>query len=89
MRKSLRGLAALLLVSAWLVPGFADGIVIPIPRPDIPGPPLRWLTIVYHHVTVTLQDGVATTKVDQAFRNDGKFPIEGTYVFPLPPGAVI
>jgi len=73
----------------WIVPGVADGIIIPFPRPDIPGPPLRWLTIVYHHVTVTIQDGVATTRVDQAFRNDGRFAVEGTYVFPLPPGAVI
>ncbi|GAB4307752.1 MAG: VIT domain-containing protein [Candidatus Bipolaricaulota bacterium] len=72
-----------------VLPGLADGIIIPTPRPETPSAPLRWLTIVYHHVTVTIRDGVATTKVDQAFRNETRFPIEGTYVFPLPPGAVI
>jgi len=89
MRKMLGFIVALVAILAPLVPGFADGIIIPIPGPDIPGPPLRWLTIVYHHVTVTIENGVATTKVDQAFRNDGEFPIEGTYVFPVPPGAVL
>ena len=89
MRTSVLGFAILFAVLMWIVPGVADGIIIPIPRPDIPVPPLRWLTIVYHHVTVKIEDGVATTRVDQAFRNEGEFPVEGTYVFPLPPGAVI
>lgn len=89
MRRIPLVLAALFAVLMSVVPGVADGIIIPIPGPDIPGPPLRWLTIVYHHVTVTIENGVATTKVDQAFRNDGRFPVEGTYVFPVPPGAVI
>lgn len=89
MRKNVLVLAALLPVLLWMVPGVADGIIIPIPRPDIAGPSLRWLTIVYHHVAVTIDNGVATTRVDQAFRNDGRFPVEGTYVFPLPSGAVI
>ncbi len=40
-------------------------------------------------MAVTVADGVATTRLDQAFRNDGKFPVEGTYVFPLPQGAVV
>ncbi len=90
MRK--RALLFFLFVSLVLlgIPGLADGIIIPIiPQPDLPGPPLRWLTIVYHRVTVTIQDGVATTRVDQAFCNDGRFAVEGTYVFPLPAGAVI
>ncbi|MCR4392473.1 MAG: VIT and VWA domain-containing protein [Candidatus Acetothermia bacterium] len=89
MRKSLVAALVVGAVVAWLVPSLADGIIIPWPRPDIPGHPLRWLTIVYHRVTVTIQDGIATTKVDQAFRNDAQFAIEGTYVFPMPPSAVI
>lgn len=89
MRRIPLVLAALFAVLMSVVPGVADGIIVPIPRPDIPGPPLRWLTIVYHHVAVTIDNGVATTRVDQAFRNDGRFPVEGTYVFPLPSGAVI
>lgn len=89
MSRMLRRIGVLLLVLACFAPALADGIIIPIPRPEIPGPPLRWLTIVYHRVSVTVKDGVATTRVDQAFRNDGDFPVEGTYVFPLPTGAVI
>jgi len=30
-----------------------------------------------------------TTHVDQEFRNDYDYPLEGTYLFPLPPGAVV
>jgi len=89
MCRALHRVGVLWIVLAFFLPALADGIIIPIPGPEIPGPPLRWLTIVYHHVTVTIQDGVATTQVDQAFRNDGRFPVEGTYVFPLPQGAVI
>ncbi|MBC7219990.1 VWA domain-containing protein [Candidatus Bipolaricaulota bacterium] len=89
MRKGALPFVLFLSLVLPVLPGLADGIIIPIPGPEIPSAPLRWLTIVYHHVTVTIQDGVATTKVDQAFRNETRFPIEGTYVFPLPPGAVI
>jgi len=47
------------------------------------------LTIVYHHVRVEIRDGVVTTRVDQLFRNDTGRDIEGRYIFPLPPGAVV
>ena len=49
------------------MPGVGDGIV-------IPGPPLRWLTIVDHHVTI--ENGGAVTEVDQAFRKSSPFPRE-------------
>jgi hypothetical protein len=39
MRKMLGFIVALVAIWAPLVPGFADGIIIPIPGPDIPGPP--------------------------------------------------
>ncbi len=89
MGKGVLGFGLFLPFVFAVVPGFADGIFIPSPRPDIPGPPWRWLAIVYHHVAVTIENGVATTRVDQAFRNDGRFPVEGTYIFPVPSGAVI
>ncbi len=38
---------------------------------------------------MTIKDQVAITQVDQVFRNDGPGPAEGTYVFPLPSGAVV
>jgi Ca-activated chloride channel family protein len=49
----------------------------------------EWMTIRYHRVNVTLEDQIITTQVDQVFRNDGKHTAEGTYVFPLPPGAIV
>ncbi|MFH1609206.1 MAG: VIT domain-containing protein, partial [Candidatus Bipolaricaulota bacterium] len=82
MRRRVWWFAAVALVCALANPVLADGIV-------IPDHPTGWLTIVYHRVTVTLRDGVAKTRVDQAFRNDTRVPVEGTYVFPLSPGAVV
>ena len=87
MRRGMWSVLALALV--WGSMALADGIIIPSPVPGVPPPPVRWLSIVYHRVTVTIKDGQVTTHVDQAFRNDGNFPVEGTYVFPLPPGAVV
>lgn len=78
---------AVLLLSAG--PVLADGIIIIDPPPQPPPDWSPWLTIRYHRVTVTIEDQVATTHVDQVFRNDSRFPAEGTYVFPLPPGAVV
>ena len=71
-------------------PVLADGIII-IDPPPIPSPPewSPWLTICYHRVHVTITDQVATTRVDQVFRNDSPVEAEGTYVFPLPEGAVV
>lgn len=82
MRRCVLWLAAVVLALAAVTPVLADGIV-------IPDHPTGWLTIVYHRVTVTLRDGVAKTRVDQAFRNDAPVPVEGTYVFPLSPGAIV
>jgi hypothetical protein len=51
-----------------------DGIIIPdppiCPGPCPPGPiPIEQLEIRYHHVTVTIQDQVVVTHVDQVFYN--------------------
>ena len=81
----------------------ADGIIIPppCPRDNCPPPclgrdcppfpprPIEQLTIRYHHVTVSIQDQLAVTHVDQVFYNPNEWPIEGTYVFPLPLDAVV
>ena len=68
----------------------ADGIIIPHPPPD---QPISWrdvpLAIKYHRVDVTIVDQVATTKVDQVFVNEASYPVEGTYIFPLPEDAAI
>jgi Ca-activated chloride channel family protein len=79
---------ALTLASASVVA--ADGIIIPQPPPDqsIPWRDIP-LAIKYHRVDVTIVDQVATTKVDQVFVNQASFPVEGTYIFPLPEDAAI
>jgi Ca-activated chloride channel family protein len=61
----------------------ADGVILP------DHPEHGWLSIVYHDVEVTIRDGVVTTHVDQLFRNGTGRDVEGRYVFPLPPGAVV
>jgi len=93
MRRTRLSILIALLGMLFLVaqPVLADGIIIPEP-PDWPAPvPLRdaWLTITYHHVDVTIQDQVATTRVVQEFRNEHEWEAEGTYLFPLPEGAAV
>jgi Ca-activated chloride channel family protein len=89
MRKHLIALILLMAMLLHAGPVLADGIIIIDPPIEPPPQWTPWLTILYHRVTVTIEDQVATTKVDQVFRNDGKVAAEGTYVFPLPPGAVV
>ena len=61
----------------------ADGVLIPGP-PTAPA-----FTVKYHHVNVAIDNQVAQTKIDQVFRNEANREIEGTYLFPLPVGAVV
>lgn len=75
----------------------ADGIIVPEPPicGDVPCfPPERpipmdQLVIRYHRVTVTIEDQIATTHVDQVFFNPNEWTIEGTYLFPLPLDAAV
>ncbi|HID89999.1 MAG TPA: VWA domain-containing protein, partial [Anaerolineae bacterium] len=81
----------LVLLLGGARPALADGIIIPDP-PPLPEPiPLdeSWLTIRYHRVTVTIEDQVAVTRVEQEFVNECDWEVEGTYVFPLPEGAAV
>jgi Ca-activated chloride channel family protein len=82
-------LILLVLLIGPSVPALADGIVIPVPPPDVPIREVPYLTIKYHRVTVTIEDQVAITHVDQVFVNEGRFEVEGTYIFPLPEEATI
>ena len=86
-----RIITTLVFILAFVVvnPVVADGIIIIDPPPQPPPDWNTWLTIRYHRVTVSIIDQVATTKVDQVFRNDGLIADEGVYVFPLPPDAVV
>jgi Ca-activated chloride channel family protein len=65
-------------------------------RPPFPCPPARpclppvpQLSIKYHHVSVTIDNQIASTHVDQVFVNDAPVDLEGTYIFPLPADAVV
>jgi Ca-activated chloride channel homolog len=84
--------ALVMVVLALLVaapPTLADGVIIPIAPPDIPVTEVQNLTIRYHHVDVRIDGPIAVTHVDQVFVNEARYPIEGTYMFPLPENASI
>jgi Ca-activated chloride channel family protein len=97
MRRKMLFLPTIVLLIGLLfstVPAYADGIIIPQPPICHPGPcprpiPISQLAIEYHHVDVEIREQVAVTHVDQVFRNDNDWTIEGIYVFPLPKGATV
>jgi Ca-activated chloride channel family protein len=86
----------MVLVVSLAIPtsALADGIIIPEPPICDPAPcpmpiPIEQLAIEYHHVSVEITDQVAITHVDQVFRNDNDWVVEGTYVFPIPLDATV
>lgn len=100
MKRLLATLFVLAVVAGQLVlptAALADGIIIPeppicLPPCPIPPPPPQetpYLTVQTHRVNVTIDNQVATTRVDQVFRNDSDWALEGTYIFPLPENAAI
>src|SRR6478672_1662086 len=96
MRPLGRVLPGVLPLLAWfliVVPTAvrADGfIVINTPVTVPPGHfSFAPLEVSFHHVTVDVKDQVAVTSVDQEFVNPNSQRLEGTYLFPLPPGAHI
>ena len=89
-------LFTLLTLSPHLIhptPVYADGIIIPEPPViclECPPPrEIPYLTVQNHRVNVSIDGQVATTRVDQIFRNDSRWSLEGTYIFPLPENAAI
>jgi len=90
--RSALGLSLFLMILLCFVHGArADGlIVVNDPPTRVPGHfPFAPLEVTYHHVNVEINDGVATTSVDQEFRNPTSARLEGTYLFPLPDNAHI
>jgi Ca-activated chloride channel family protein len=84
-------LVTLTLLCLPILPAAADGILLPHP-PDRPIVPIREmpnLSIKHHHVKVHIDQQVATTEVDQVFSNPHNRDLEGTYLFPIPTGAVL
>ncbi len=89
MKRSLRCLPFVLGA-----PLLAQGLLLgpdPMPQPGVPivhvprGPAA--VRIVRTAVAAEIVDGVATTTIDQVFRNDGGREAEGTWFLPVPPGA--
>jgi Ca-activated chloride channel homolog len=75
----------------------AQGVIIPIPcrrcppiRPVPPPIPLpRTLPVKSIKIDTKISSQVATTHVEQVFRNDTTWTLEGTYFFPIPESASI
>jgi Ca-activated chloride channel homolog len=98
MKKVYISIAIIVLALIFLaIPenAMADGIIIPEPPICVPGPcpplprPVAQLDIRYHHVTVTIEDQVVVTHVDQVFYNPNEWDVEGTYIFPIPKDAAV
>jgi Ca-activated chloride channel family protein len=97
MQRSTRPLICLVaLLSLAALPALvrADGFIIVMEPRSVPTPvpghfQFAPLSVTYHRVTVDINDMVATTTVDQEFYNPNPQRLEGTYIFPLPPGAHI
>src|SRR6187455_2567087 len=75
---------------------FAQGVIVPIvcdirpcrPRP-IPQPLPNVLPVKSIKIDTKIVGQVATTHLEQVFRNDTQFTLEGTYFFPIPETASI
>ena len=74
------------LFNVFVVDLFADGFIVPVPRPRESIPPL---TVKYHRVNVEIINQVAKTSIDQVFINNHNRDIEGIFIFPLPERASI
>lgn len=76
----------------------AQGVIVPIicdvrpcrPRPiPIPQPLPNVLPVKSIKIDTKIEGQVAVTSVEQVFRNDTRFTLEGTYFFPIPDNASI
>jgi len=73
----------------------ADGLIIVEPPtdrrivPSRPRPTPVALSVKYHRVEIDINNQVATTSIDQVFKNNYDVDLEGTYIFPLPEDASI
>jgi len=68
----------------FILPGFADGFVLPTIKDKIlPIEEAPNFSIKYHRVNIEIKDQYAQTSVDQAFLNETNRTLEGVYVFPV------
>ena len=88
--------AAMFMVVFSAEVALSQGIIIPRPCPrprcrPIPRPmPLpRALPVKSIQIDTKIKGQVATTRIEQVFRNDTRYTLEGTYFFPIPENASI
>jgi Ca-activated chloride channel family protein len=87
------GLRLAVLAAALTAPAAlsADGLIVIHDPPPRPAGHFRFapLEVRYHRVSVEIRELTAITTVDQEFFNPSDGVLEGSYLFPLPAGAVI
>ncbi len=81
------GLATVASGQGIIVPGPCRRCPEPRPLPQITLP--RALPIKSIKIDTTISSQVATTHVEQVFRNDTNVTLEGTYLFPIPESASV
>ncbi|MFN3651184.1 MAG: VIT domain-containing protein [Armatimonadota bacterium] len=89
MFRSLRNLILFSVLGALLsaaAPAAAQGLILPDRRLPIPNP--RAVSVKSQHITMQVNSGAMRVEVEQVFYNPNPVPVEGTYLFPLPEGAV-
>jgi Ca-activated chloride channel family protein len=91
LRYLLLSVALLVVFAAGVA---AQGVIVPgpcgrCPRPPRPIPLPRSLPIKSIKIDTKISSQVATTHVEQVFRNDTDATLEGTYLFPIPDQASI
>ncbi|HEX8161218.1 MAG TPA: VIT domain-containing protein [Pyrinomonadaceae bacterium] len=87
-----RFLLQLFAVLALASAARAQGVIVPRPRPcpDCPARQLpRALPVKSIKIDTKIAQQVATTHVEQVFRNDTDAVLEGTYFFPVPESASV
>jgi Ca-activated chloride channel homolog len=91
-------LLLLLIFTAGAAIANAQGVIVPGPCRRCPTPPIREippqvlprsLPVKSIKIDTRISSQVATTHVEQVFRNDTNFVLEGTYFFPIPETASI
>ena len=90
-RRALNGLLFVLLITMGAAASRAQGVIVPRPCDRCPQPITlpRALPIKSIKIDTKISGQVATTHVEQVFRNDTNATLEGTYFFPIPEAASI
>ncbi|HKC66362.1 MAG TPA: VIT domain-containing protein, partial [Pyrinomonadaceae bacterium] len=93
-RKALTVMTFILLLVAAAATSLAQGVIVPGPCRRCPVPPRtvtlpRALPVKSINIDTKIVGQVATTHVEQIFRNDTDAILEGTYIFPIPESASI